>query len=84
MNAEIFVGIVSKTADLFFDGKVPNDRVFFVAVILRSFESIMPVSAPDWFHGSDEQWERVRANYAMGLTVAADCLRVSQSARWKN
>jgi hypothetical protein len=84
MNTEMSVGIVSRAANLCFDGKVPNDRVFFVATILRTFEIIMPVAAPVWFSGSAEQWERVRADYAMGLTMAADCLRTVQTAKWKN
>jgi putative DNA primase/helicase len=83
-NEEIFVGIALRAANLCFDGKVPNDRVFFVATILRTFEIIMPVTAPPWFHGTAEQWAEVRANYAMGLTMAADCLRTVQTAKWMN
>jgi hypothetical protein len=84
MNAEMFVGIVSRAANLCFDGKVPNARVFFVATILRTFEIIMPVSAPAWFHGTSEQWAEVRSNFAMNLACAADCLRRSQTAKWMN
>jgi hypothetical protein len=83
-ETQLFVGIVQKTADLFFDGRVPTERVFFITAILRTFESILPVTAPLSFCGTAEQWERVRANYAMGLAQAADCVAVAQSAKWKN
>jgi hypothetical protein len=84
MNTELFVGIVSRAAGLCFDNRVPNDRVFFVATILRTFEIIMPVSAPTWFHGTSEQWAEVRSNFAMNLACAADCVAVAQNAKWKN
>jgi len=62
---------------------LPEHDAHFVAAMLTCF---VPENIPaDLRHLLPEnEWPKVRANFAQGLTVAADCLRRQQEARWQN
>jgi hypothetical protein len=70
-EADIFVGLAAKVADLCFDGKIPTNQTFFIATVLRAFVS---ESLPD----------AVKKNFAFNLAMATDALYRSQNAKWKN
>jgi hypothetical protein len=70
-DAEIFVALAAKVANLCFDGKIPANQTFFIATILRAFVS-------ETLPGE------VRKNFAFQLAMATDCLYRTQNAKWKN
>ncbi len=78
---ETFIPLVESFARIWYDGKIPADRVSFVA---RLVESYMPESMRELSPFTAEEWLRERDIAAEDLTAAVDCLARQQAARWTN
>jgi hypothetical protein len=77
------VQIVETAAELC-DGKLPADRGAFVALILSRFAN--PENVPDEIRArlSLAEWEQARADFALALVMAVDCVERDRKAMYRN
>jgi hypothetical protein len=82
LTEKVFVPMVERYAAIWHGGKIPADRISFVAAILDSYlpESERQLSGVF----SVEAWLAHRDECAAMLAEACDCVARHQAARWEN
>ena len=78
----IFVKMVERYAELWHNGRIPEDRVSFVAQLLEFFMPEGDRQIGGVF--TVAEWLRERDRVAAQLVMATDCLARSRDTGWKN
>jgi hypothetical protein len=81
-QTETYIELVEHYAALWHDGRIPADRVTFIAKILDAYMPESQRTIGGMF--TTGEWLRERDMVAAHLAVAADCVGSTQETRSKN
>jgi hypothetical protein len=79
---DVYVKLVQQYANLWHSGRVPEDRVKFIARILEDYMSDTQREISGAF--TVEDWIKQRETVAGHLAEACDCVARQQAATWQN